>query len=430
MEETNLHIGSSPDLLEKPSIVNSGVRKLNKKPIIIALIGLMLLLLGLGYAAAMRGQSNAVKNNSAHGQQSVNDSQTQLASMVDDLQKGIKKAPLTSAKNESEPTATNTNDPLSKFPYADTEQNTQHKSYTERTDAQARMKAQEKTLEDERKRVLNAIASPTKIRVEQSTYNANATSNKQASPGATTASTQSDAPANGILRAYLQSQEKETDNDTRNEPFLKKADKKSYDYLATQKVSPLSPYEVKAGTVIPGVMITGINSDLPGQLLGTVSENVYDTATGQYLLIPQGSKLVGLYSANVIFGQERVLIAWNRIIFPDAKTLSLGAMPGTDQAGYAGFTDLVNNHYMKIFGSAFMMSMITGGIALSSNNNGNQYTETNSDKMISSMIQEMGEVGKQMIQKNLNIAPTLEIRPGYRFNIFVTKDIILEPLNY
>ena len=195
------------------------------------------------------------------------------------------------------------------------------------------------------------------------------------------------------------------------------------------KQKQISPYEIKAGWTIPAILITGINSDLPGQILAQVSQNVYDTATGEYLLIPQGTKVVGSYSSNIIYGQSRILIAWNKLIFPNGDTLDIENMQGTSPDGYSGFTDQVDNHYFRIFGSAFLMSAITAGISLADNSNTNSNKETNADKAIAAAIQQMGAVASEMIRKNMNISPTLEIRPGYKFNIFVTKDIVLEPLS-
>jgi type IV secretion system protein VirB10 len=189
--------------------------------------------------------------------------------------------------------------------------------------------------------------------------------------------------------------------------------------------------EVKTGTVIPAVMVTGINSDLPGVMVAQVSQNVYDTATGRHLLLPQGAKLYGMYDSRVIYGQERVLVAWNRVIFPDGSSVTLGAMPGADISGYAGFNDQVNNHYVRIFGSAFLMSIITGGVSYSvdsvsnnsSGNNNNGNTTTFQDAMASALAAQMGQVTLKLLEKNLSIAPTLEIRPGYQFNVICTKDV-------
>ncbi|MGL4209462.1 MAG: TrbI/VirB10 family protein [Candidatus Adiutrix sp.] len=215
--------------------------------------------------------------------------------------------------------------------------------------------------------------------------------------------------------------------DKDKEAFFARAD-------STQWISPHTresgrKFELKTGSVIPGIMISGINSDLPGALIAQVSQNVYDTATGKFLLFPQGAKIYGVYDSRVVYGQSRVLVAWNRIIFPDGSSVTLGAMPGADMAGYAGFNDQVNNHYLRIFGSAIMMSMIVGGMAYaadqaSNNNNNNNNNTSFQDEMMAALAAQVGQTTMQMIQKNLNIKPTLEIRPGYEFNIVVTKDVV------
>lgn len=201
------------------------------------------------------------------------------------------------------------------------------------------------------------------------------------------------------------------------------------DYLVSNRESAVSPYELRAGAVIPAVMVSGINSDLPGQIIGQVAENVYDTATGAYLLIPQGAKLVGTYDNAVTYGQSRVLVVWNRIIFPDASSLDINGMAGADQGGYSGFSDQVNNHYVRIFGSALLLSLFSAGIQLSqpqasSSSNG---TYTSQQIIAGAVGQQLGNTGSRVIERNLNIAPTLEIRPGYLFNVMVTKDIVVKP---
>ncbi|PPD50867.1 MAG: conjugal transfer protein TrbI [Methylobacter sp.] len=192
--------------------------------------------------------------------------------------------------------------------------------------------------------------------------------------------------------------------------------------------APRTPFELRAGFIIPGNLISGINSELPGQIMAQVSQDVFDTATGKYLLVPQGSRLVGVYSSEVEYGQSRVLVAWQRIVFPDGKAMDIGAMPGADGAGYAGFNDQVNHHFVRIFGSALLMSAITAGITYNQQQNQQNgvYTAPNANSALSNALgQQLGRVTSQMIAKNMNIAPTLEIRPGYRFNIIVTKDLTL-----
>jgi type IV secretion system protein VirB10 len=197
--------------------------------------------------------------------------------------------------------------------------------------------------------------------------------------------------------------------------------------LDSQPAAPRTRYQLTAGFVIPGTLISGINSELPGQIVAQVSQNVYDSATGKYLLIPQGARLVGSYSADVQYGQSRVLIAWQRIVFPDGKAMDIGAMPGSDSAGYGGFKDRVNNHYLRIFGSALFMSGVTAGATLSQprsnfDSNGNNRQSTGS-ALSEALGQQLGQATAMMIQKNLNISPTLMIRPGFRFNVVVTKDL-------
>ena len=149
-------------------------------------------------------------------------------------------------------------------------------------------------------------------------------------------------------------------NQDGKQAFLKKTDTDD-DYLENLKKKPRSPYEVKAGSYIPAALITGINSDLPGSVNAQVTDNVYDTVTGNYLLIPQGAKLVGEYNSNLTFGQKRVQVVWNRIIFPDGQSIDLEKMQGVDIAGYTGFHDKVDNHYLRIYGNAVLLSLMGAG---------------------------------------------------------------------
>jgi type IV secretion system protein VirB10 len=204
--------------------------------------------------------------------------------------------------------------------------------------------------------------------------------------------------------------------------------------LDAQPEASRTPYELRAGFVIPAILISGINSELPGQIMAQVSQDVYDTARSKWKLIPQGSRLVGAYSSDVAYGQARVLVAWQRIVFPDGKAMDIGAMPGVDSAGYAGFNDKVNNHYWKTFSSAFLMSAVTAGIATSQPENSGYGRPSFGSAMSEAVGQQLGQVTAQLVAKNLNIAPTLEIRPGYRFNVIVTKDLTFskpyEPFDY
>ena len=197
------------------------------------------------------------------------------------------------------------------------------------------------------------------------------------------------------------------------------------EYLPHTRAAQRSPLEVKTGTVIPATMLTGLNSDLPGMILAQVSQNVYDTATGGYLLIPQGSRLVGGYDSFVTYGQSRALVTWNRVIYPDGSTIELKGMPGTDQGGFAGLKDQVDNHYTRIFGSAILMSVITGGYEYSQGSNTEvSDKETVGDAMSNAVARELTQTSAGLLRKNLNIQPTIKIRQGYKLNVMVNRDII------
>lgn len=193
--------------------------------------------------------------------------------------------------------------------------------------------------------------------------------------------------------------------------------------------TPSSKYNVRAGMVIPAVLVSGINSDQPGQCLAQVTQNVYDSATGKYLLIPQGTRLVGSYGTNVDFGQERMLIAWQRLVYPDDRTIDIGSMPGADMSGFSGFSDQVNNHWWKLISSSLLMSGISAGVSISVDGNDNNSDEDSSrlsSTLRENMATQLGEVITKVIEKNLNVSPTLEIRSGYKFNVIVKKDLTFD----
>jgi type IV secretory pathway VirB10-like protein len=208
--------------------------------------------------------------------------------------------------------------------------------------------------------------------------------------------------------------------------FIQAEQQSSNDYLQATLNNPLSRYEIKAGTIIPGVLITGINSDLPGQITAQVISNVYDTISGRYVLIPQGAKLTGSYDSQIAYGQQRVLVVWQRIIFPNGQSIDLQGMPGVDLSGYSGLHDQVNNHYTKLFGSVILMSALSAGAQLSQPQQANSVfaAPTVGQTLAQSLGTAISNTGTLLTQKNLNIQPTLIIRPGYEFNISVTKDMV------
>ena len=199
-------------------------------------------------------------------------------------------------------------------------------------------------------------------------------------------------------------------------------------YVSQPLTTPRSPYEVKAGTIIPTTLITGINSDLPGQIIGQVRENVYDTVSGSYLLVPQGSRLLATYDSSVSFGQERVLVCWNRLIRPDGVSIGLECMPGVDLAGYAGFADEVDNHWFRII-TGVALGTLVSATAQRSQGDVAGYNPTMPQLWASNAGGAINQAGQNITQKNLAIQPTIKVRPGYSVNVLVGKDIVLVPYN-
>jgi len=189
---------------------------------------------------------------------------------------------------------------------------------------------------------------------------------------------------------------------------------------------PVSPYEVKAGAVIPVSLITGINSDLPGEIIGQVRENVYDTVTGNHLLIPQGSRLMARYDSMVAYGQKRALVCWNRLIMPDGSSLDLGCAPGVGLDGYAGFADKVDNHFDRLLGGVLLSSVLSVG-ATTSQGEWDDDEITASQLFAANIGQEINRAGQQITRKNLGLQPTIKVRPGYSVNVLVNRDLTLRP---
>ena len=189
---------------------------------------------------------------------------------------------------------------------------------------------------------------------------------------------------------------------------------------------PASPYQVMAGTVIPAALVTGIKSDLPGDVIATVTEPVYDTVTGKFLLIPQGSRILGRYNSQVSYGQSRVQMVWNRIILPDTSSLTLDNLVGTDPAGYAGVEDEVDQHWGRILAGAALTTLLGVGAELAAPENrqdGNRIIIAGRDGLQDSVNQ----VGQEMTRRNMNIQPTLTARPGLPVRIIVNRDLVLRP---
>ena len=199
--------------------------------------------------------------------------------------------------------------------------------------------------------------------------------------------------------------------------------------LNTHLEAPTTPYILRTGAVIPALLLSAMESELPGTIIAQVSQDVFDTATGDYLLIPQGSRLIGEYSNAIQYGQARIFVAWQRIIYPDGSALDIGAMPGADEQGEAGFNDKVDNHFLRIFGSAILMSAVTAATNWATNHNQAGFNSNgySASSAISEAVgQQLGQATAHLLEKNLSIAPTLQIRPGYRFFVIVTRDLQFE----
>lgn len=186
---------------------------------------------------------------------------------------------------------------------------------------------------------------------------------------------------------------------------------------------PTSPYVLQAGTVIPAALITGLRSDLPGQISAQVTENVYDTPTGGSLLIPQGARLIGIYDSQVSFGQSRLLLVWTRLILPNGYSIVLERQPGADATGQAGLEDSVDHHWGALFKAALLSTFLAVGTELGADQNDSDIVRA----LRRGAGDTLNQAGQQVVRRNLNIQPTLTIRPGFPVRVIVTRDLVLQP---
>ncbi|WP_354343495.1 TrbI/VirB10 family protein [Phyllobacterium ifriqiyense] len=192
---------------------------------------------------------------------------------------------------------------------------------------------------------------------------------------------------------------------------------------ATDRVmAPASPFVLQAGTVIPAALITGIRSDLPGQIIAQVTENIYDSPIGRSLLVPQGTRIIGQYDNNVQFGQRRALLIWNRLIFPNGRSIVLERQPGADPQGYAGLEDGVDYHWWDLAKAAGLSTLLAVGT---------EFAVSDEDRLVAAVRDgaqdRINDAGQQIIRRQLQVAPTLTIRPGFPVRVIVTRDLVLEP---
>ena len=187
--------------------------------------------------------------------------------------------------------------------------------------------------------------------------------------------------------------------------------------------APASPNVVQAGTIIPAALITGVRSDLPGQITAQVTANVYDSPTGRILLIPQGARLIGEYDSEIVAGQTRVLLAWDRLIVPDGRSIVLERQPGADRAGFAGLQGRVNQHWGNLLKAAAVSTLLGVGAELGAD------SEDDLTRALRRGSQDtINQTGQHIVRRQLNVQPTLTIRPGHPLRVILTRDLVLEPI--
>jgi type IV secretion system protein VirB10 len=213
-----------------------------------------------------------------------------------------------------------------------------------------------------------------------------------------------------------------TSDQSRKLTFLKSEPEKNI-YNPHPLQTPASPYQLMAGTVIAASLITGLNSDLPGFVIAQVTENVFDTVSGRHLLIPQGSRLVGKYDNIVAFGQERALVVWQRIILPDGTSIVIDNLPATDTGGYAGLADQVDFHTWKLLKGVALATVLGVGSELAFGS-----SDTDLVRALQQSTQATtNRAGQRLIERQLNVQPTIKVRPGWPLRVIVHKDIVLRP---
>ncbi|WEZ86315.1 IncP-type conjugal transfer protein TrbI (plasmid) [Rhizobium sp. 32-5/1] len=422
----------------------SAIRRINRLPIVVIIVLAVAFLGVIFYGLASRGlyfgKDNGLDTTSGNP----------ASTFADQIKRGVTDGIIGEPQQQTtfQPTPVETkqadekdNDPFTPQPVQrEVQQRGQDLEAEEVWRARLKREQQEQYLrEQQRQRMArlqaNNAAYDAPLAIDRSKLEARAERNDATADAEERATTKSTNTGNtpdlyaAALRAGLGGQNVDPNAQGAKEDFFN-ADLKELGYLPNRVVPQQSPFELKRGSVIPATLITGINSDLPGRITAQVSQNVYDSATGHRLLIPQGTKLFGRYDSKVSFGQKRVLVVWTDIIFPNGSTLQIGGMSGTDAQGYGGFNDKVNNHYFRTFGSAVLIALIGTGIDMAVPQSSTLATQdTASDATRRNFAETFGRVADQTIQRNMDVQPTLEIRPGYKFNVLVDQDIIF-PGNY
>lgn len=410
----------------------NGMRRLNRLPIIVAIIIIVLFIgvvvIGLSWRGLPFNRNTDLDSAS----------NTPATTFGDQLKRGITDGIIGEPEEREnfQPT------PVIQEQKIEKEKPSQEQSRTDRDNRRTRLepdeewKARLKREQDEqyireaqRQRMARlqaratALDSPLKVDVSDIEREIAKSTTTDRQPSTDVTSSASDLYA-AAMKSGLMGQNVDPNAQTSKEDFFNQ-DIKDLGYLPNKVVPQMSAFELKRGSVIPATLITGLNSDLPGRITAQVSQNVYDSATGYRLLIPQGAKLFGRYDSKVSFGQERVLVVWTDLIFPNGSTLQIGGMAGTDAEGYGGFKDKVDRHLWRTFGSAALVALIGTGIDMSMPESSTLATQdTASDAARRNFAEVFGRAAEQTISKNLDVQPTIRIRPGYKFNVLVDQDII------
>ncbi len=421
-----LQLGSAPQ-----SVDRTGMSRLNRLPIVVGIVIVILFLAVLIYGLSSRG----LKMGQRGDLQSTSNSPA--ITFADQLKRGVKDGiigdpaaqqvyqptPVIHEQRKPEPDKRTLQEPSDGDRRSRMEPESEWRARLDR-------EQQEQILREQQRQLLASVqargaANDSPLKIDLSELDTNTMSPPPANRSATsTLPTGNSDLFAAALKAGLGGQTVDPNGQPLKEAFFN-ADLKQLGYLPSKVMPQRNRHELKRGSIIPATMITGLNSDLPGRISAQVSQNVYDSATGHYLLIPQGAKLFGRYDSKVSFGQSRALVVWTDIIFPNGSTLQIGGMTGTDAEGYGGFKDKVNRHLLRTFGSAALIALIGTGIDMVVPQGSTLATQdTASDAGRRNFAETFGRVAEQTISKNLNVQPTIRIRPGYIFNILVDQDII------
>ena len=242
--------------------------------------------------------------------------------------------------------------------------------------------------------------------------------------------TNTSSSSNGITSVGKQTPYDQQNMQLQKMQFLKGSSKAEDIYNPHALQKPVSPYEVQAGTILSATLITGLNTSVPGEIVAQIRSNIYDTVSGRYLLIPKGSKLLGQYDSQVAYGQERVLLVFNRIIRPDGSSILLSKFTGADLHGAAGLQGDVNNHWSRILGAATISTLLSFGAGATTDNmsNDNTFYRGSKQSALLGAASNISDIGQNLTNRAINVQPTITLPPGYQFDVIVKKDMVLAPV--